>query len=169
MLCLSTVKEFALVIAISISTFLCLIKSISRLCTSYQIHFHFTGSLIKEFRSTGSPSTKSFIYSKHILISLVNQFRSLHVWHVGNWLSPIRGPIQSPRPRFGDRRLTFSMFFIFRANFQLPIILDHFITEFGQMLQSPKFVAKQVYSTLSWLCFKFNFKPIFTKQNNLFL
>ena len=118
-------------------------RSISRLCTSYQIHFRFTGSLIKEFQSTGSPSTKSFLYSKYISISLMNLFRSFHERHVGIWLSPIQGPVQHPRPRFGNQKLTFFMFFIFRIHSQLFIPLVPFIAEFGQLLQNSKILPSK--------------------------
>ena len=146
MLCLSTVKEFALVIAISIPNFFYLFvnkKSILRLCTSYQIHFHFTGSLIKEFQSTGSPSTKSFLYSKHS--------------HIFNESIPDISRVACGQLAFANSRsssvssskiwkseINISLRFIFRTHSQLFIVLVPFIVEFGQMLQGSKFFANQV-------------------------
>ena len=151
MLCLSTVKEFALVIAISIPNFFYLFvnkKSILRLCTSYQIHFHFTGSLIKEFQSTGSPSTKSFLYSKHS--------------HIFNESIPDISRVACGQLAFANSRsssvssskiwkseINISLRFIFRTHSQLLIVLVPFIVEFGQMLQGSKFLPIKFYSTFT--------------------
>ena len=83
----------------------------------------------------------------------------------GDWLSPIQGLVQSPRPRLGNRELTFSMFFIFRSQSQLPLILVPFVAEFGQLLQNTKFFAKQVYSTLYLLLSGFQFQTHNYKTN----
>ena len=172
MLCLSTVKEFALVIAISIPNFFYLFvnkKSILRLCTSYQIHFHFTGSLIKEFQSTGSPSTKSFLYSKHS--------------HIFNESIPDISRVACGQLAFANSRsssVSSSKIWKSEINISLRFLFSELTLNFPSFwflssLNSAKCCRAQNFCQSSFILhlrdfvLDSSFKSICTKQNDLFL